>query len=200
MARAGFWFGLASIVVGATMVAATAMLRQPWLNLAVCAIAAGIAILRCWRMNQAGLVGGATVALHTAKNARHVGLIWAWAALSMALVYGAGILRWHEWWHFVLAFGFIAALSLGLAGLLASEVDTSPILAFARRLGAVQGVGMLAAVAGMAFDGKLLHFERPDWGAHNIFLSGAIAVGLSTLVAFATERRLVRASSAVPGS
>jgi hypothetical protein len=118
-----------------------------------------------------------------ASNAGHLGLVWCWGALAIAVTYGTQVLSWREWWQFLLAFVLAAALCLFFSATLKKDAAVGKVddtlLGIARVLSIVQLVGMAAVVIGLLVDGKMTRFRIPrftDWAANNIFFAGAIAV------------------------
>lgn len=129
-------------------------------------------------------------------SARHMGLIWAWAALAMLATYGTGIQSWKEWRTFTLAAAAGAGLALFLAAQLAGDrrrgTDDPTLLMLARYGSIIQLVGMLIAMAGLLLDGKMRRFldiQRDgwqDWAANAIFFFGALALAVVGAVSLRT--------------
>lgn len=130
----------------------------------------------------------------SASSARYMGYVWVWGALALLISYGFGIVEWHEWWHFFLAFAIAGAAALFFAKLLQRDAeqgkDDETILKVSRYLGYVQFFGMLAVMLGLIIDGKMTRFLVPrhgDWAANNIFFFGALA--LAAISAYALKVR-----------
>jgi hypothetical protein len=113
-----------------------------------------------------------------------MGYVWAWGALGLVISYGSGIVDWHEWLTFFIAFAVFAVASLFFSKMLQRDADEGKedeaILKAGRYLAWIQLVGMIAVVVGLIIDGKMTRFLVPrygDWAANNIFFFGAIAIG-----------------------
>jgi hypothetical protein len=118
-----------------------------------------------------------------ASQASHLGLVWTWGALAIAVTYGTQVLSWREWLSFLIAFIVAAGLCLFFSATLKKDAAENKIdatlLKLARALSIAQLVAMLAVVAGLLIDGKMTRFLTPrytDWAANNIFFCGAVAV------------------------
>lgn len=126
---------------------------------------------------------GAKAAEMAANTARHIGLVWAWAALALIVTYGTGILHWKEWWQFFGAFFLAAGLCLFMSATLAKDAraghEDPTIMKIGQYLAIAQLVGMVITVLGLWLDGKMTRFLVPrhaDWAANNIFFFGALAI------------------------
>ena len=144
----------------------------------------GVLALR--RMHAEG--AGAT-ALAQASAVR-MGLVWAWGALALLVIY-TGLLTWREWWHFFLGFAVAALASLALAQALRRDMAAGggdgTMLKLGRLLAMGQLAGMAAAVIGLVVDGKVGRFmnpvKYPDWAGNNLFLFGAVALAALSVAA-----------------
>jgi hypothetical protein len=139
----------------------------------------------------AGPAAVATVA------ARNMGFVWSWGALGLLSTYGTGILRWTEWWQFLIAFVVAAGLCLFFAAILKKDAETGSrdetFLKLGRILTIVQFVGMVAVMLGLAIDGKMppnlnARVGWEDWAANHIFFFGAMALAAISAIALRAQR------------
>lgn len=158
---------------------------------AVCLSFALIAIRDTGRL----VDNGASRAAVSASAARHMGFVWAWGALGLLISYGFGVVDWHEWWHFFLAFAVAGGAALFFATLLQRDADAGKtdeaILKVSRYLAYIQLFGMVVVVLGLLIDGKMTRFLVPrhgDWAANNIFFFGAVAIGAISAYAIKVSR------------
>ncbi|MCL4768504.1 MAG: hypothetical protein KJZ80_19985 [Hyphomicrobiaceae bacterium] len=149
-------------------------------------LVAGVAVRQCRRLLDKG---GSAIEV-ASSNAWYMGVVWSWGMLALVATYGTGVLAWKEWWHFVLAFGAAAGLSLYFAAALKrgarSGKEDESMLRLARYLAIVQLVGMAATMLGLVVDGKMVRFLTPrftDWAANNVFFFGAL--GIAVISAYA---------------
>lgn len=186
------WLGGLALSVAAMVVAAGA--KMPVVHMGLAAIV-GIAIaLLAVRENRALLAASASKSALAESTARHMGLVWTWGAIGLLVTYLA-VLRWHEWWHFFLAFAAVGVLCLGMAALLARDGEAGrqdeAMLKVARTATMVQLAGMVITVLGLIIDGKMTRFLNPkhgDWAANNIFFFGALALAAISLNALLASR------------
>ena len=139
----------------------------------------GFTLLAVWDRRRLVAAGSSEPALAGA-TANSMGLVWAWAALSMLLTYRF-VLSWHEWWQYVLAAGAIAAACLYFASMMSKDAaagrQDDAILNIARYLTIGQLAGMVIAMIGMIIDDKMPRDpHEPDWAANAIFFFGAAAL------------------------
>lgn len=189
MHRTSMTIWAAALLAAAVGLLASAVANAPWIHVAICLATTGVIVLTALRQNRSAISGGATASVLASLNARFIGYVWCWAALAILIMYGTHVLQWREWPQFVIACALVGGLSLFTASLLHTEPPDAPIARLARGLGAVQMAGMLAAIAGIWLDGKLLRFGREDWGAHNVFVFGAVAIISITVIGYLAERR-----------
>jgi hypothetical protein len=183
--------GLALSVV-AMVTAAGA--KMPVLHMVIAALV-GLAIASlAVRENRALVAASANKTVLAGSTARYMGLVWTWGAVGLLVTYLA-VLRWHEWWHFFLAFAAVAAICLGMAATLARDSKTGrqdeAMLKVARVLTMVQLAGMVITMLGLLVDGKMTRFLDPrhgDWAANNIFFFGALALAAISLNALLASR------------
>lgn len=180
----------AGVVVSAAALVACAALRSgsvtwAWVHMGVAA-STGIGfalagILAARRLSAAH----AKEQLIAASTARAIGMIWIWAAVSLAATYATGVLRWWEWWHFTLAAMVVAGLCIFFERTLRADAmnpdadDT--MMRFAETLAMIQLAGMGIALLGLLIDGKMSRFLTPrytDWAANAIFFFGALGIAI----------------------
>ncbi|MEZ5775058.1 MAG: hypothetical protein R3D33_10275 [Hyphomicrobiaceae bacterium] len=203
------------VALGVALIVITSAIGAVGLNALVAAMISLVIAILAVRENQAAAGGGAGAYQLSATNARYMGLVWAWGAVSLVLVYNA-ILKWPEWWHFVIAFAAAAALCLVFANLLEAaakgDVPGERVLKLSRILAVIQLVGALVAVAGLAIDGKLAFLGMPslingrDWhgdpswvGSH-VFFFGALALAAISAVALGSYNRALADKSPAPAA
>jgi hypothetical protein len=178
--------------VSAMVLAAGAKL--PGVHMALAAVV-GVAIaLLAIRENRALRAASATKTTLAESTARFMGLVWTWGAIGLLVTYLA-VLRWHEWWHFFLAFAAVGTLCLAMAAMLARDGKAGrqdeAMLKIARTLTMVQLAGMVITMLGLIVDGKMTRFLDPrhgDWAANNIFFFGAMALAAISLNALLASR------------
>ena len=174
------WLWIVSLAIGTAAVCLSAAVAGQDLHMAVTALVClGFALLAVWERRRLVNSGSSEPALASA-TANSMGLVWAWAALSMLLTYRF-VLSWHEWWQYVLAAAGVAALCLFFASMMskdaAAERQDDAILNIARYLTIGQLAGMVIAMVGMIIDDKMPRDPRePDWAANAIFFFGAAAL------------------------
>ncbi|MET0408424.1 MAG: hypothetical protein ABW006_08650 [Hyphomicrobium sp.] len=180
----GWLFSLAAAIC-ATILAAAA--EQPSLQMTAVAVVCVVISLMAVREHQTLKDSGAPTSAIASSTARHLGLIWAWAALALLITYLFVIdKRWPEWWQFFIGFSFAAVASLGFAAMLdrdrAAGRDDAVLVKAGRVLLQVQVVGMIAGIISLFVDNK---FPRPavhaDWAGCNIFFFGALAIAVISL-------------------
>ena len=182
--HAGLMLALVAAVC-ATVLAAAA--NQPPLHMAVAGVVTlGLAFMAL-RDRQRLMNSGAPANAIASSTARHLGLVWAWAALALAATYLLIIeARWPEWWQFFIGFGFAAVASFVFASMLDRDaVDGRAddlLVKFGRLLVQVQIVGMAAGIISLFVDGKFPRdVNHADWAGCNIFFFGALAIAAISL-------------------
>ncbi|MEO1544914.1 MAG: hypothetical protein AAFR75_12975 [Pseudomonadota bacterium] len=192
------WLITIAISVGTVVVAAAARATE-YHAYATGIVSLAIALIALFEHRQLRSQGASehTVA---ASTARHMGFVWAWAALSLLVTYQPlfEILRWPEWGSFTLAAVALAALCLVFAGVLDREASSDPedvtFLNLARYLSIGQMVGMVVAIVGLALDGKFpapvkANMDWQDWAANNVFFFGAFALLIISANALLAQKR-----------
>ncbi|MGE8941700.1 hypothetical protein ACO2I3_07295 [Leptospira interrogans] len=152
---------------------------------------AAVAVRRCRVL----LDNGASASAVASSNAWYMGLIWTWGVLALLFTYGTGILRWSEWWHFLIGFAVAAGLSLYFASVLGKDAEAGredeTRLRNARILAKVQLVGMVITMLGLLIDGKMVRFftlRFTDWAANNVFFFGAMAIAIISAYALRNNK------------
>jgi hypothetical protein len=180
MASIIIWIVGVGASIAALVIAAAFKLH--YVHMAVAAAVAILIALAAIAATRSVELANGKRALLTSSNIRHLGLVWAWAALALFVTY-AFVLQWREWWHFVLAFAALAAACLALSIALAKDAESDhaddTMLKLARIVAIVHLVAMVITVVGLIIDGKMVRFLNPrhqDWAAQNIFFFGAIAL------------------------
>lgn len=166
----------------------SAAMKLHYLHMVVAAIVAILVALSAFRdarqeaSNQAGL------ALVASANLRHMGMIWAWGAVTIFATYAFRILTWREWMTFFVALMVLSGLSLFLSATLRKDGEAGTkddtMLKVARGYAIFMLAAMVITMIGLIVDGKLWRFatvagQRPnsqDWAANNIFFFGALAM------------------------
>jgi hypothetical protein len=190
---ASVWLWIIALAAGTAVVSLSASSGQTvhmGLTALVCLL---FVLLAVWQQRRALATGGREPAL-ASTNSTSMGLVWAWASLSMLITYGL-LLSWHEWWQYVLAAGAVAALCLFFASMMRKDAAAGrrdeTLLKIARYLTIGQLAGMVIAMVGMVIDDKMPRDPRePDWAANAIFFFGAAALAAISLNAlWGTEPR-----------
>ena len=180
--------------VCATVLAAAA--HQPPLHMAVAGVAGLALTFMAIRDRQRLMIAGATTSAVASSTARHLGLVWAWAALAVAATYLLIIeARWPEWWQFFIGFGFAAIASFVFASMLdrdaAAGRGDDTLVKFGRLLVQVQIVGMAAGIISLFVDGKFPRaVNHADWAGCSIFFFGALAIAAISLDALRSPARV----------
>lgn len=186
------WMGTLTVSICAVILSAAA--GAPEIFMAVTAIISlFIALFAISQLRSLEAEGGSQSAL-AAASARFMGLVWTWGALALLVSYYFILEWWREWWHFLLAFAFVAVLSLFFASTMQRDADAKrddkTLLKLGRYLTIAQLVGTIAAVAGLLIDPdkQFLNAERLDWAATNIFFFGALALAAISAYALMNTR------------
>ena len=180
--------------VCATVLAAAA--HQPPLHMAVAGVAGLALTFMAIRDRQRLMFAGATTSAVASSTARHLGIVWAWAALAVAASYLLIIeARWPEWWQFFIGFGFAAIASFVFANMLdrdaAAGRGDDTLVKFGRLLVQVQIVGMAAGIISLFVDGKFPRaVNHADWAGCSIFFFGALAIAAISLDALRSPARV----------
>src|SRR4029079_5049885 len=90
------WLAVSAAVCSRVLAAAA---HQPPLHMAVAGVAGLALTFMALRDRQRLMFGRATTSAVASSTARHLGIVWAWAALAVAASYLLIIeARWPEWW------------------------------------------------------------------------------------------------------
>lgn len=189
----GSMLALAAAVC-ATVLGAAAHL--PPLHMAVAGVAGLALTFMAIRDRQRLMFAGAPTSAVASSTARHLGLVWAWAALAVAATYLLVIeRRWPEWWQFFIGFSFAAIASFVFASMLDRDAvagrGDDMLVKFGRLLVQVQIVGMAAGIISLFVDGKFPRaVNHADWAGCNIFFFGALAIAAISLDALRSPARV----------
>jgi hypothetical protein len=203
-----------ALTIGISIQAITAAIPSVGLHAIISAMISLVIAVLAVRENDKAVTSDAEVYALSAVNARYMGVVWAWAMVTLTLTYGL-VLRWPEWWHFALPFGAAAILCLCFANLLANSAEGSTagrILKISRFLAVVQLVGAIAAMVGLLVDGKLPflsglpsliegHYRvgAKDWAANDVFFFGAMALAVISAVALRSYNRALGSDRSAMG-
>lgn len=183
-----------SLTLGLCAVIVTAGAHQPFLNLLATGLVSAAFASLAIRENRAFLAEGENKSVVAASTARYIGLVWAWAALALLVIYALVFEnQWKEWWQFFLSFATAAVGCLIFSNMLERDADAGKqddaVMGVGRLLVKVQLVGIAVGIISLFVDGK---FPRdtvhPDWAACNIFFFGGIAVAAICANALASSR------------
>ena len=191
----------ACIIFSVALLAVTAGARaddvnMAYANMAVAALVNLVFVILALRSNAELRARDASRSAIAADGAKSMSFIWIWGVLGLAVIYGTGILQWKEWWHFLLAFMAAGGLCIYSGMMLqrraATGQDDEGLLKQGHYATIGQLIGMIAIVAGLLIDGKMMRFftERyTDWAANNIFFFGAAALGVVSLYIIMTRKK-----------
>jgi hypothetical protein len=139
---------------------------------------------------------GASRSALAANTARHIGLVWGWAAAAILIIYSF-LLVWREAWVFTIGLSLVSAMCLGLSQIFERDAaagrEDATMLSLGRALNALQIVGMILAMVGLIADrkfGLVPDVSRADWAANNIFFFGALAVAAIGFHSWSADRKL----------
>jgi hypothetical protein len=197
--------GIAASVAAMVLAAASrgSDITMAYAHLVIAAAMSIYFALLAIRENQALANAGASYPRIASNSARFMGLIWAWAALNLALTYGTGVLAWREWLVFTVACVVIGGFCLLISVALRKDAEAGrrdeTLIKVGRILAIVQLVGMVIAMIGLIVDGKMTRFLEPrytDWAANNIFFFGALAIAAVSAYEIRARRYLDNESNA----
>jgi len=181
-----FWMFIIAVNVALLVVTAAAKAsdyRMAFAHMIVAAAICGLFALAAIRDTNQLVEAEASRTAIAAKSGQFMAYVWAWGALGLIISYGFGVVAWHEWWHFCLAFAIAGAAAMFFANLLKRDAEAGKtdetILTISRYLAGLQFFGMIAVVLGLLIDGKMTRFlveRHGDWAANNIFFFGALAL------------------------
>jgi hypothetical protein len=146
-----------------------------------------------WGSSPPETEGPATVAC-AQTNAVLTGLVYAWGAIAMLATYSLTPLKWQHWWQYGAAMLLIAGAIFLYAYVLTAghESYRSPrALEVLMGLTVAQGIAVVVALLWLLFSGKI-YTPRGDWAANEIFIGGAVMLGMLSAVSIPTLRMLTR--------
>ena len=164
------------------------------LQFAMSAIVSIFVALAAIQESRSMRAAGESDAAIASSNARYMGLVWTWGAVTLFATYNF-VLSWKEWVPFFMAFVAAAVLCLFFSATQRKDDavgQTEPAMKLiGRYLTIGQVVAMVIVMVGLIVDGKMMRFAkaRPgweDWAANNIFFFGALAlaaIGAHALIA-----------------
>lgn len=167
------------------------------LHLAMSAVVSLFVALAAIQESRTMRAAGESDAAVASSNARYMGLVWTWGAVTLFATYNF-VLSWKEWFPFFMAFVTAAALCLFFSATLrkdAGEGRAEPAMKMiGRYLTIGQVAGMVIVMVGLLLDGKMTRFAkaRPgweDWAANNIFFFGAFALAAIGAHALISSRK-----------
>jgi hypothetical protein len=139
---------------------------------------------------QASRAAAAHASHQSAIIARHMGILWAWAAVSVALIYSLVITTWTAWFAAFIILVLGAALCMFLANILARDASDDHhdprIDSLVNWIAKVQFAATCLAIGGLLAFGKFSTSAfggEAKWAAINIMLCAAF--GLTGLSGFA---------------
>lgn len=178
---------IATLVVAVAVTVAAALrdlpaFEQPLLHMAVVlAVALGLVVMAV-RARAQRVASGANESAIAASTAAHLGLVWAWGALSILLTYVLlADKHWPEWWQFFLGFAAAAGGSLAFAALLNGDASKDnaddTLIRIGRFLIQLQIAGMALGIITMIIDGKFPRaISQADWAGCHLCFFGALAI------------------------
>lgn len=197
------------LAIAISVHAVTAAMPTIWLHALISAMVSLVIAVLAVRENETPITSDAGVYALSASNAHYMGVVWSWAAVTVALTYGL-VLQWPEWWHFVLPFGAAAILCLCFANLMTKGAEnTTPerALKISRFLAIVQMVGALAVMAGLILGGKLPFLSGTpsaqaarEWAANDVIFFGATALSAIGFAALRSYNRALGAGLGEPAA
>jgi hypothetical protein len=190
------------IAIGIAALVVTASMKLYYVHMGVAAIVSIFMALAAYADNRTARAAQVPENEIASLNARFMGAVWSWGALSMLVTY-LFVLSWREWWQYVIVFAGLACVCLFFASLLSGDKTANrggdeTMLKLARNLAMAQLVGAGIVMLGLLIDGKMWRFKTAagqrvgweDWAANNIFFFGAMA--LAAISWLAVQLRPVR--------
>lgn len=193
MSSPALW--VAALGTAATSLAAVP--REPWIHMAVTGLVGLALAILAMREHQRLIAADASASLVASSTAKHLGLAWAWGALSIIATYLLILDKpWSEWWQFFLGFAFAAGGSFAFVQMLgrdaaAGKVDDT-LIKVGRFLVQAQLAGMVIGVISLFIDKKFPRaVEYADWAGCNICFFGAVTIAAISLDALRSPRERV---------
>lgn len=171
-----------SLTLGLCAVIVTAGAHQPFLNLLATGLVSAAFASMAIRENRALIADGADKNVIAASTARYIGLVWAWAAIALLVIYALVFENdWPEWWQFFLSFATAAVGCIIFSNMMERDAadgkEDDAVMGVGRLLVKIQLVGIAVGVISLFVDGKFpRETTNPDWAACNIFFFGGIAI------------------------
>jgi len=115
---------------------------------------------------------------------RHMGLLWAWAALVTVITYGTGILSWSPWWQCFLSFMVFSGLCLFLSKVIAGDDaagrpdEKMQRVCLGLSVVTLFIVVMVAGAIGFARLAGHQPAETGAWAADDVFVFGGLAMAV----------------------
>jgi hypothetical protein len=202
MAQIAAWmFAITIAVSGMLITAATEMYA---LHFAVGAITATFIAISAVRDHRLALDGGAGKVKLAAIVSRHMGMLWAWAAISTLITYQLLITWTTNWMGIFLILVMGAAACLFIANILQREADAGDpddhLVDLVNLIAKLQFAAMCVIIGGLIAAGRFgadAFGGQNKWAAVNILLCAGIGLAvLSGFTALATRSALPLRSAA----
>lgn len=192
------------IAVSTVLLVLTAAKKLYWAHMAITALVSIVVAVLAFQEMRAATARPGDTSHRSGTLIRHIALVFCWGAIALAVTYGAGVLTWREWWHYMLAFLVLAGVCLFVSMALLKDGDAgrddATMLGVARILSLVLLVAMPIVMVGLLvhdgrsfkLGGKMLNFYTEagqrtnwqDWSANNVFFFGAFAAAALAWNAF----------------
>lgn len=183
-----------SLMLGLCAAVLTAGAHQPFLNLLATGLVSTAFASFAIRENRSLVAEGANKTVVAASTARFIGLVWAWAALSILVIY-AWVFdgQWKEWWQFFFSFATAAVGCIIFANMMQRDAadgkEDDAVMGVGRLLVKIQLVGIAVGVISLFVDGKFPRdADKIDWAACNIFFFGGVAIAAISANALSSSR------------
>lgn len=186
---------LISLTLGLCAVIITAGAQQPFLNLLATGLVSAAFASMAIRENLALQSAGEDKTIIAGSTARYIGLVWAWAAIALLVIYALVFENaWPEWWQFFLSFATAAVGCIIFANMMERDAqagkEDDAVMGVGRLLVKIQLVGVAVGIVSLFVDGKFPRdTAHADWAACNIFFFGGLAVAAICANALSSSRR-----------
>lgn len=183
-----------SLTLGLCAVIITAGAHQPFLNLLATGLVSAAFASFAIRENRELVANREHKSVIASSTARHIGLVWTWAAVALLVIYALVFdNQWPEWWQFFLSFATAAVGCIIFANMMDRDAkdrkEDEAVMGIGRLLVKLQLVGMAVGVISLFIDGKFpRETTHADWVACNIFFFGGIAVAAICANALSSSR------------
>ena len=181
------WMTTISVSVALLVVTAAMGLSMPAFSLVhflIAGMVATVMAMLALREARETAESGGSRGLVAAGLTRHMGLLWAWAALVTAITYGTSVLSWSPWWQYFLCFMVFSGLCLFLSRVIAEDDAAGRSDEKMQRvcLGlAVVTLFMVVMVAGAIGFARLAGYQPAEtgaWAADHVFVFGGLAMAV----------------------